>query len=363
MICHDNQGWEVNRSEGWNREEVPRNEVIEGRRLWNRPLNRAELRSLNALSNSSVARLRQMAVKLAIWTAVALFTVIPSTAGLAQSQAGADGVSVQTGDLSRVIAIGSAVTETIFALGEENHLIAVDESSSYPAEGVAKLGKVSVSRNLNAEGVLSYNPSLIIATASSGPESAIRQIRSTGVPVLMVTAGETPEDAKARIREIGKALEEEEQSERLIRKMEEELAAAGKIREALQHSPSVMFIYARGQNNLMVAGARTSANTMIELAGGKNVFSEFDGYKPLTAESVVQANPEVILMMDSGLDSVGGKQGVLSSPGVRYTRAADAGRIHAMDGVYLLGFGPRLGSAVIDVMKILHLDLDIAELK
>src|SRR5690625_6635517 len=69
----------------------------------------------------------------------------------------------------------------------------------------------------------------------------------------MVTAGETPEDAKARIREIGKALEEEEQSERLIRKMEEELAAAGKIREALQHSPSVMFIYARGQNNLMVA--------------------------------------------------------------------------------------------------------------
>src|SRR5690625_5921960 len=89
MICHDNQGWEVNRSEGWNREEVPRNEVIEGRRLWNRPLNRAELRSLNALSNSSVARLRQMAVKLAIWTAVALFTVIPSTAGLAQSQAGA----------------------------------------------------------------------------------------------------------------------------------------------------------------------------------------------------------------------------------------------------------------------------------
>src|SRR5690625_5624312 len=130
MICHDNQGWEVNRSEGWNREEVPRNEVIEGRRLWNRPLNRAELRSLNTHSNSSVARLRQMAVKLAIWTAVALFTVIPSTAGLAQTQAGADGGSVQTGDPSSVIAIGSAVTETIFALGEENHLIAVDESRS-----------------------------------------------------------------------------------------------------------------------------------------------------------------------------------------------------------------------------------------
>src|SRR5690625_2752164 len=168
--------------------------------------------------------------------------------------------------MSRVVAIGSAVTETVFALGEEYHLIAGDESSSYPAEGVAKLGKVSGRRNLNAEGVLHYSPSLIIATAASGPISAIRQIRSTGVPVLMVTAGETPEDAEARMREIGKALEEEEQSERLIRKMEEELAAAGKIREALQHSPSVMFIYARGQNNLMVAGARTSANTMIELA-------------------------------------------------------------------------------------------------
>src|SRR5690625_7855683 len=106
-----------------------------------------------------------MAVKLAIWTAVALFTVIPSTAGLAQSQAGADCVSLQTGGLSRVIAIGSAVTETIFALGEENHLIAVDEASSYPAEGVAKLGKVSVSRNLNVDGILCDNPSLLRAKA------------------------------------------------------------------------------------------------------------------------------------------------------------------------------------------------------
>src|SRR5690625_7368728 len=128
--------------------------------------------------------------------------------------------------------------------------MSVDDPICYLFEGVAKLGKLIVSRNLNAGGVLSYNPSLIIATASSGPESAIRQIRSTGVPVLMVTAGETPEDAKARIREIGKALEEEEQYERLIRKLEEELEAAGKIQEALTHSPYVIFIYTCGQTSL-----------------------------------------------------------------------------------------------------------------
>src|SRR5690625_6046393 len=83
MNCHKNQVWEFNRSERWKREEVPRNEVIEGRRVWNRPLNRSELRPLNTLSNTPVARLRQMVVKLAIWTAVALFTLILSAAGLA----------------------------------------------------------------------------------------------------------------------------------------------------------------------------------------------------------------------------------------------------------------------------------------
>src|SRR5690625_4878016 len=152
MICHENQGWEVNRSERWNREEVPRHEVIEGRRVWSRSLNRSELRPLNTLSNTPVARLRQMVVKLAIWTAVALFTVILSAAGLAQIQSGAGGVSVQTGDLSRVIAIGFAVTKTIFGLGEENHLIVVDVSSIYPAERVAKRGKASCSRKLSTEG-------------------------------------------------------------------------------------------------------------------------------------------------------------------------------------------------------------------
>lgn len=296
------------------------------------------------------------------WFIGALLTSVLCADLMAQSQAGSDGVEVQTDDLSRVVAIGAAVTETIFALGEEEHLVAVDESSSYPADGVAGLEKVSFSRNLNAEGVLSTRPSLIIAVASSGPESAIRQIRSTGTPLLMVTAGETPEDAMTRIQEIGKAMQAEERSEELIRQMEEDLAKAQNVRESLTQTPSVMFIYARGQNNLMVAGDHTSANTMIHLAGGRNVFSDFNGYKPLTAEAVVQANPDVILMMDSGVESVGGTEGVLSSPGVQYTSAATEDRIYSMDGVYLLGFGPRLGSALFDLMELLHTNLDLADL-
>lgn len=270
-----------------------------------------------------------------------------------QAITGADGVEVTITDMSRIISIGSAVTETIYALGAEENLIAADESSTYP-EAAQALPKVSFTRNLSAEGVLSLYPTVILASGASGPETAIRQIRSTGTPMLLFTADETVEGAFERVLQLGMVLNREEQAAQIIDKMEQDLAQAKEIRNKIGEKPKVLFIYARGSNNLTVAGNRTSAKTMIELAGGVNAFNEFNGYKPLTAEAVVEANPDMILMMKSGVQSVGGEQGVLKAPGISLTNAGKNQRIYSMEGTYLLGFGPRMGEAVLDLMELIH---------
>lgn len=273
-----------------------------------------------------------------------------------QSHIGSDGVEVTIVDMSRIISIGSAVTETIFALGAYENLIAVDLSSTYPEEATL-LPTVSFTRNLSAEGVLSLSPTVILASGASGPPTAIRQIRSTGTPMLLFTADETVDGAFERVRELGQVLGKEEAAEELLSRMKKDLERAEDIRNSLNSNPKVLFIYARGTNNLTVAGNRTSAKTMIELAGGVNAFNSFDGYKPLTAEAIVKANPDVILMMKSGVESVGGEQGVLRAPGVSLTSAGQKKRIHSMEGTYLLGFGPRMGQAVLDLMELIHPDL------
>lgn len=266
---------------------------------------------------------------------------------------GADGIKADITDKSRVISIGSAVTEIIYALDADKNLVAVDQTSLYPEEAEA-LPKVPYTRNLTAEGVLSLNPTLIVASQSAGPEIVVEQIRSTGTPFLKLPSNETVEGAMQRIERLGVIFERQKKAEELIADIQRKLHLAEQIKRSIGHPKKVLFIYARGPNNLSVAGKNTSAETIINLAGGVNAFQSFEGYKPLNAEALVAANPDVILMMKSGLSSLGGVEGLLKAPGVSMTGAAENERIYTMDGNYLLGFGPRLGDAVLDLMDKLY---------
>ena len=104
----------------------------------------------------------------------------------------------------------------------------------------------------------------------------------------------------------------------------------------------------------MVAGQDTAADTMIGLAGGINAVRGYSGYKSLTSEAAVAAAPDLILLMDSGLESIGGAQGLWQLPGLALTPAGQQGRVLSMDGLFLLGFGPRLGQAALALNEALY---------
>ncbi|NBC18771.1 MAG: ABC transporter substrate-binding protein [Bacteroidetes bacterium] len=262
-------------------------------------------------------------------------------------------------DASRIVTLGGSVTETVYALGAGDQVVGVDDSSVYPADATQQ-PSVGYYRQLPAEGVLSLDPTLVLALDGTGPPAILDQLRSAGVRVEEIPDEPTVEGTKAKIRRIAALLGRTAQGEALIRQMDESLDKARALRQQATTTPRVLFIYARGTGTLNVAGRGSSAAAMIELAGGENAITGFAGYKPMTAEAVVAANPDVLLLLSRGLDSLGGVDGLLDQPGIALTEAGENRRVVAMDDLLMLGFGPRLGTAVIALTRKLHPELEAA---
>lgn len=257
---------------------------------------------------------------------------------------------------ARIVSVGGTVTEIVFALGLGPRVVAVDTSSVFPAEASA-LPQVGYQRTLAAEGVASQRPTLLLLTLEAGPPPAVEQLRGLGIPLHVIPATSSIDGAKEKIRLVAEALGAEAKGEELTRTLTADLASTDALVKRATSKPRVLFIYARGGGTLMVGGTDTPAAAMIALAAGENAVSAFDGFKPLTAEAVTTAAPDVILVPSRGLVALGGVDGLLAQPGIALTPAGKSKRIVTMDDLLLLGFGPRLGGAVRELAILLHPEL------
>ncbi|MBX2799623.1 MAG: ABC transporter substrate-binding protein [Myxococcales bacterium] len=253
----------------------------------------------------------------------------------------ATGQQVSATETTRLVTLGGGVTESVHALGAGDQIVGVDATSLYPPS-VQHLPKVGYFRQLSSEGLLAMRPELIVATTAAGPPEVLDQVRAAGIPVALLPDEGSVDGASRRLRMLGGLLDEAERAEALIESIEESVAAVKPRRER----PEVLFIYARGAGTVQVAGSETTGSEMIRLAGGTNAVTTWTGYKPLTAEGIIAANPDVILLTERGLASIGGLQGVLQQPGVALTEAGKRQRVVSLDDLLLLGFGPRTGEAV-----------------
>ncbi|AXS38972.1 ABC transporter substrate-binding protein [Breoghania sp. L-A4] len=242
-------------------------------------------------------------------------------------------------DAPRIVSIGGSVTEIVYALGAEDRLVAVDTTSTFPAEARA-LPSVGYMRALAAEGVLSLKPDLILAIEGSGPPPVIDVLKAATVPFVEIPEGHTPERILAKIGAVGAALNMPEKAAALIVTVKADLDA---LPRASGERPGVLFLLSATGGKPMVAGAGTAADAIIALAGGRNVFGQIEGYKPVTREALIAASPDIVLTMQrhgSTLDKT-----ALEIPGMELTPAGRNKALISMDGLYLLGFGPRTAAA------------------
>lgn len=258
-------------------------------------------------------------------------------------------------DASRVAAIGGPITEIVYALGEEGRLVARDSTSVFP-EAALQLPDVGYMRALSPEGVLSVNPTAILALHGSGPKEAVDVLKKASVQYIEVPDQFDRDGILLKIRVIGKALGADAKAETLAAQVDAEIKAVEALTKDVTKRKRVLFILSMQGGKLLAAGTDTAAAGIIAMAGGVNAVDGFDGYKQLSDESAVTAMPDLILMMDRAGDHAALDSELLAHPAIIPTPAGQAKAIKRMDGAFLLGFGPRTAAAAHDLAKTLYGD-------
>ncbi len=265
-----------------------------------------------------------------------------------------DGAEVTVRDVSRVIAVNLSGTlaEIVFSLGLGNRVVGRDVATTFPqAQG---LPLVTKAHDLSAEGVLALEPTLVLTDRSMGPPEALQQLRAAGVPVVLVPEAWSLDEIAPRIEAVAAALGVPDAGRALVERTESEVA------EALEQAPErneplkVAFLYLRGQAGVYLMGGRGSgADSMIEAIGAVDAGSAIglERFRPLTSEGLILAAPDVLVLMDGGLESVGGESGLLRVAGVAQTPAGRDRRFVTMDDGALLSFGPRTGAVVRELAR------------
>lgn len=242
----------------------------------------------------------------------------------------------------RIVSLNGAVSEIIYGLGCETYLVATDITSNFP-ESINKLPKVGHNRSIQAEGILAQNPDVVLGIEKELNPKVIEQIKSSGVKVVLFNQEHSIKGTKKLVQNVKKSLNIAIKEDSIASFIDRSIVKLKKF----ENAPKVLFIYARGAGTILVAGKNTQMDQIISIAGGKNAVDDFDSFKPLTAEAIVSANPDVILMFNSGAQSL---NGVFDNvPGVMQTNAGKNKRIITMEGQYLAGFGPRVGKAALEL--------------
>lgn len=269
--------------------------------------------------------------------------------------AGASEIQGAFADPSRVVSIGGSVTEIVYALGEEKRLVARDQTSVYP-EAILAVPDVGYMRQLSPEGVLSVNPTAILLLEGSGPREALDVLKKSSADLVQVPDRFDRDGILAKIEIVGKALGVEEKAKALSASVDADLTATEKLTAGIKERKRVLFILSAQGGKLMASGSGTASDGIIKLAGAVNVVGSFQGYKQVSDEAIISAQPDVILMMTRGGEHSQASDELLAHPAIATTPAGKAKALIRMDAAYLLGFGPRTASAARELAKSLYGD-------
>ncbi|NOJ42266.1 heme/hemin ABC transporter substrate-binding protein [Bradyrhizobium australiense] len=251
-------------------------------------------------------------------------------------------------DPARIVSIGGAITEILYALGFEDRLVGVDSTSLYPAAALRDKPNVGYMRQLSAEGVLGLNPSLVLAAQGSGPKETMDVLEAAKVPLVLVPETFSEAGLLDKIRLVGHAMGADKRGECLTAAVSDDLAQLRELRAKVTKPLRVMFVMSLLNGRAMAAGKNTAANEIIALAGGVNAIDGYEGYKIINDEAIVAAKPDVVLSIQRSKDSLDAET-VYLHPAFALTPVAANKTFVSMEGLYLLGFGPRTAAAARDL--------------
>ena len=242
----------------------------------------------------------------------------------------------------RVVVLANGVAEIIQSLNGQSIIVGRDISST--EDSLSDIPIVTSGHQVLPEKVMSLKPDLVIIDASTGPKAAIDSIKAAGITVIETPESWSLKDLPTKVRAVGRAVGAVDQAELLVDQLNQSLKTS-----AINNAPRVAFLYLRGTSSIyLIGGPGSGADSLLEAIGAVDVGAQNleRPFNTLTAESLAALNPDVIVVMSKGLESVGGIDGLLKLPGVAQTKAGKNSAVIDVDDSLLLSFGPRTPSLV-----------------
>jgi len=209
----------------------------------------------------------------------------------------ASGRQVRVTDASRILSVGGDVTEIVYALGAGGRVVAVDATSQFPEAALKEKKNVGYMRALSAEGCLSVDPTLILASERSGPPEVVKSLKATSVPYVEVPDQHSLQGILAKVRLIAKAVGADAEADKVSAQVERDFAALAAATAKVKRPLRVLFVLGVQNGRINVGGSNTSAHAILKLAGAENVAQQVNGFRPLPDEAIVELAPEVIVAM------------------------------------------------------------------
>ncbi|MFS2223666.1 heme/hemin ABC transporter substrate-binding protein [Pantoea sp. B65] len=246
----------------------------------------------------------------------------------------------------RVVSIGGDVTQIIYALDAQQHLVGRDSTSLHPAQAT-KLPDVGYLRQLNAEGILALKPTLLLVSELAKPSLALEQVQQAGVQVVTVTGATQLKAIDSKIATIAHALQRDKAGQALQQRIDKQLATLPTQPLAVK----VLFILAHSGMTTMAAGRDTAADAAITAAGLQNAMATLQRYQPLSQEGVIASAPDLVVVSVSGMDKLGSEENLWQLPGLALTPAGKHKQLLVVDDMALLGFGLDTPDAIVKLRK------------
>lgn len=251
-------------------------------------------------------------------------------------------------EIDRIASAGGAITEILFELGVGDKVVAVDSTSIHP-EAVTDLPSIGYVRELSAEGVLATAADLLIGAHDMGPPAVMDNLAAAGMRVEYAPQGEGAARYVDMVRFVASVVGEDARGAAMIAAYEDKLADLDARRQSMERAPKALLILAVRDGAPIAAGTGTTGHDMINLAGGENV-ATFEGWKPMSAEAVIAAAPELILLSTAHIERMGGVDAVMDLPSIRETPAGRDQSYLQLNAQMMLQFGPRSPIAMADMM-------------
>ncbi len=285
---------------------------------------------------------------------IALLMTACGGSGDQNSTEAADGEQAATaGNSGKIITLHPTITEIVFALEAEDEIAATDESSKYP-EAAEKLPKVGYHRMLDAEKLLSYEPSLLLISPETGPATAIEQVKEAGVKTVLIEPTLELNKVPEVILAVGEAIGQGDQAKALSDEVGAKITEVQQMGESAANKPRVLTFYDRGGlDRLFLVGSGTAPHALVAGAGATPAL-DFEGHKSITSEAVIASDPDYILLPESTLEAVGGVDGLKDHKILGQTKAAKNGKVVALPSPVFFGLGAHTGQTLEKLYKAFH---------